>query len=135
MNKIILSIPIIFSLTMHAFSMEKENIKYHDQSIYLGWELVEYVDNPQAPIDEEESLELKARAAANTAATLLAGTGMTIYNFGVGVVEHTIARTAQRFERGAQAGALLTGLVYGQGLALDHAYETEKARLKNERNG
>lgn len=135
MKKIILNSAIFLSISFQAISMEKEAHKYHDQSIYQGWEMVEYVDNTQVPIDEEESLELKARAAANTAATLLAGTGMTIFNFGVCVVENTIQRTARRFEQGAQAGALLTGLAYGQGVALDQAYETEKARLKCEKNG
>lgn len=114
------------------FSMDKDsNDPYRKLSIYEGWEVINDSNDPlNATDDNEEDFELKARALGSTVASILGGAGMHIFNFGINLIESRIQNNINQFDHGVRIGSQLVGNIYGQGIALERAYENEKDLLK-----
>jgi len=132
-NSKILCVTLSMFLGYPALAMDKESNDYSRQlSIYDGWELVDDYNVSDKPVENDmEDFELKARALANTAVYVFGGAAMTVCNIGINIIGNTIQRNADQIERGVRAGSQLIGFLYGQGVALDAAYENEKDLLRS----
>lgn len=76
--------------------------------------------------NDNKDLDIKIKAACNTALTLATGAGMYILQNGIYFIEKSIEQRAQQFQIGAQLGSRFVGNLYGQGTSVINIYENEK---------
>lgn len=123
------TISVLFGFPIFAADEEYNNDS-HQVSIYDGWEIVDYSNISNSSIDNSEDFELKAKAFGNTVLNLLGGAAITVCDFGIQVIENSIQRNANKFDAAVGVGSVIVGNLYGQGLAINNAYENEKKLLK-----
>ncbi len=78
----------------------------------------------------EDDFELKVKAFGNTALNVLSGVGITVLNIGLDIIENEANKSKNQFNSGVALGSHIMGNLYGQGVALQEAYENEKEILK-----
>ena len=93
-----------------------------DLSVYSGNNAYDY--------NIEDDFELKVKAFGNTALNVLEGVGMTVLNIGLDIIENEANKSKNQFNSGVALGSHIVGTLYGQGVALQQAYEKEKELLK-----
>lgn len=104
-------------------------ISSHGAEIDDDWEIVTHDYNAPdcSAYNTEEDFELKVKAFGNTVISVVEGSLINAYNIALNHATH-------QFSASVAHGTHVVGNIYGQGLALQSAYENEKSILKREQD-